>query len=99
MIKTVDGESSSKHYFVISGPEWSDNRDLDQLAEFIEGKTGEKDKKRTKKKRKNKDSLGNTSERGDQERIGEGSQMTTASPAPQPPAQPRLENAKEQVKK
>ena len=50
LIADVVDKSLSKHYFVISGDGWSENRDIGKLAEFIESKT-EKDKK-NKKKRK-----------------------------------------------
>merc|ERR1719234_1791795 len=53
LVADVIDKSLTKHYFVISGDEWSDSRDIFKLAEFIEGKTGEKEKKKKRKKSKN----------------------------------------------
>ena len=68
LISDVTNKSLSKHYFVISGDDWGDNRDR---AEFLESKRGNKDKK-NKKKRKD-------SSRDALERKGEDGQVTSAS--------------------
>jgi len=52
LIEDVIDNSASKHYFVISGPTPCDNRDLDQLTEFIEGSPVKKEKAKRKKKSK-----------------------------------------------
>merc|ERR1719234_759668 len=70
LVTDVIDKSLSKHYFVISGDEWSDSRDIFKLAEFIEGKTGEKEKK---KKKKRKESL------RDQDKEVKDEQATSAS--------------------
>ena len=83
LVADVIDNTLRKHYFVISGDEWTDNRDIGQLAEFIEGKTGEKEKKKRKKR---KDSSRDALER-DQE-------GTSASLVLCPPAE-RLKNMTE----
>ena len=64
LIADVIDYSASKHYFVIAG-DCGDNRDLDQLTEFIEGGGPEKKgkAKRKKKNKKGNGSRGNSEEK------------------------------------
>ena len=66
LIADVIDNLASKHYFVIAGKKpWGDNRDLDQLTEFIEGGGPEKKEKAKRKKtnKKGNGSRGNSEEK------------------------------------